>query len=526
MFAADRTLLSIESIMSTDPAAARVPMANSSAGRQGGFDLYAHPERLLWLLAAWHLLFWVLAPMLTYRMLPLDTLELLGWGQQWQWGYYKHPPLGAWLGEIALQISGGRLSALYVLAQVCVLLTLYYVWKTARLFLDRHAAVVATAVLEGAYWYTYLTPNFNMNTLQLPVWAGLSYHFVRALRGDHHHWWAWGVFVALCLYTKYSGLLLIATCALILVGSSAGRASLRTRGPYLAGLLALVLLLPHLAWLSKHWQLPWSYLRGFDRDAVAIAYPHVLEPLRFAIGALLGLLFSALLFLLLIDRSAQLPRPRREAWLILALCLGPLLISTCYGIVTGSRLKSTWAFGFFNLAGVAWCLLIPTRIDRVRFRRFCAGLAVVALFVACIHVAYKTQSERSKTRFDGQALATAIADDWQQTMPGPLRIVVGDHILSAIVSAYAPTRPAMLVQGDFAISPWLTPEDLRRDGAVVVCASDTNCFADLIAAASRRHQIEIGARRFDYYFLAANPAQSVSADRRPPSATQSTPERL
>lgn len=488
--------------MSTDARADHSVTADVAGRPPGRLDLYAQPERLLFLLAGWHLLFWVLAPALSYRMLPLDTLELLGWGQHWQWGYYKHPPLGAWLGELTLQVSGGHLVGLYVLAQLCVLITLFYVWKTARLFLDPHAAVVATALLEGAYWYTYLTPNFNMNTLQLPVWAGLSYHFVKALRGDPRHWWAWGVFVALCVYTKYSGLLLIATCALIMVGSAAGRVSLRTRGPYVAGLLALLLLVPHLLWLSEHWRLPWSYLRGFDRGTADIAYPHVLEPLRFAVGALLGLLFSALLFLLLIDRRAQLVRPRREAWLILALCLGPLLISMCYGVVSGSRLKSTWAFGFFNLAGVAALLLIPTRIDAARFKRFSWALAAVALFVAGIHLAYKTQSERSKTRFDGPALAAAIASDWQQTMAGPLRIVVGDHILSAIVSAYAPGRPAMLIQGDFAISLWLSPDDLRRDGAVIVCPIESDCFPELRAGVSIERELEVDSRRFRYFFLA------------------------
>ena len=96
-------------------------------------DLRTHPERLLAGVVLWHLLFWVLAPTLGYTMLPLDTLELLGWGQEWQWGYYKHPPLGAWLGEIALQLAGGRLAGLYVLAQLCLVATLVYVWRCARL---------------------------------------------------------------------------------------------------------------------------------------------------------------------------------------------------------------------------------------------------------------------------------------------------------------------------------------------------------------------------------------------------------
>jgi 4-amino-4-deoxy-L-arabinose transferase-like glycosyltransferase len=470
------------------------------------FDFYAQPELLLWALGLWHLLFWVLVPLATYRMLPLDTLELLGWGQEWQWGYYKHPPLGAWLGEFTLWLSGNRLGGIYVLSQLCVLLTLFYVWKTARLFLDRHAAVMATALLEGAYWYTYLTPNFNMNTLQLPVWAGLSYHFIRALRGDVWHWGAWGLFVALCLLSKYSGLLIVATCMVIIVFSETGRRSLRGPAPYVGGLLAVIVLIPHLIWLSAHWQLPWNYLRGFDRLADSAWYQHVLEPLRFAGGALLGLLISGMLFLTLRDARAQRPPWRSDAWLPLALCVGPLLISMLYGALSGSRLKSTWAFAFFNLAGVVWFVYLPTRIDRERFRRFCISVALIALTVGGAHVLYKTQTDRSKTSFDGAALTRAIVADWDASMHTPLRLVIGDHMLTAIVSTYAPTRPSMLVHGDFAISLWATPADLQEYGAVVVCAHPSDCYPELTADAVQRRRVDIGPYAFDYYFLA--PAQN------------------
>src|SRR5579859_7538300 len=40
-----------------------------------------------------HLALWTLVPTLLCRNLPLDVLEGIAYGQHWQWGYWKHPPL-------------------------------------------------------------------------------------------------------------------------------------------------------------------------------------------------------------------------------------------------------------------------------------------------------------------------------------------------------------------------------------------------------------------------------------------------
>jgi 4-amino-4-deoxy-L-arabinose transferase-like glycosyltransferase len=457
---------------------------------------------LLWALMAWHLLFWTLAPAFGYRMLPLDTLELLGWGQEWQWGYYKHPPLGAWLGEAALWLGGGRLEALYLLAQACIVLTLWYVWKCARLFLDPARAVLATVLLEGSYYHTYLSPNFNMNLLQLPAWAGFSYHLLRALQGAPRHWLACGAWAAACLLGKYSGALLLASAGVLLLGSAAGRAQLRLPWPWLGALLALLLLAPHLAWLAEHAALPLQYLRSFDAQAPRGWSMHVLEPLRFAAGALLGLSFAALLFATVAAPRAAPPSPRAPLLPLLVLALGPLLLAMLYGALSGSRLKSTWAMPFVNLAGVLAFAVIPTRIDPAALRRFGFALAAVALLAAAAHLAYKALAPRSKTRFDGAALAAAVARDWNETHASPLRIVAGDHIVTAIVSGYAPSRPSMLVGGDFSRSLWLQPDALRRDGAALVCeVSPQPCLPALAAAAESAHEVEVAGRRFRYWLL-------------------------
>lgn len=453
------------------------------------------PSTVLAAVATWHLVAWVLVPLLAYRMLPLDALELLGWGQEWQWGYYKHPPLGPWLGEAFVRLCGGRIEALYLLAQLGLVVTGVYVWKTARLVLDPARAALATVLLEGSYFHTYLVPNFNMNSLQLPLWAGFSYHLVRALQGRTAHWHAAAVFAALCLLTKYSGALLVATGVALVLGTVEGRRALHRPWPWLAAGLALALLAPHLLWLREHHDLPLHYLRSFDASADGAPAAHLMEPLRFALAALLSLLLGIALFLLLRPGRAAAPRTREAAWL-LALCLGPLLLAMGYGLASGSRLKTTWAFPFFNFAGVVLFALWPTVLDGARWRRFAWGLAGVMLLTLGAHLAYKLGSDRSKTSFDGRALAQAVAARWDAAFDAPLRIVVGDHVLSAIVSSYASTRPSMLVRGDHRLSPWVTPDRLASEGAAVICRAQEPCYPALATRAASRHPLHIDGQDF------------------------------
>ena len=43
---------------------------------------------------------------LTQANPPLDAVEWVAWGRHWQAGYHKHPPLAAWLAELASMLSG------------------------------------------------------------------------------------------------------------------------------------------------------------------------------------------------------------------------------------------------------------------------------------------------------------------------------------------------------------------------------------------------------------------------------------
>ena len=57
----------------------------------------AAPGRALAAVLALHALVWTVLPTILYPNLPLDLIEALVYGREWQLGYDKLPPLPWWL---------------------------------------------------------------------------------------------------------------------------------------------------------------------------------------------------------------------------------------------------------------------------------------------------------------------------------------------------------------------------------------------------------------------------------------------
>ena len=79
-----------------------------------------------------HLIIWTLAPTLTNKNLPLDTIEALAWGSNLEWGVNKHPPMSAFFPEVFFKIFGSQDWAYYLLSQIFVVISFYFVFKFSK----------------------------------------------------------------------------------------------------------------------------------------------------------------------------------------------------------------------------------------------------------------------------------------------------------------------------------------------------------------------------------------------------------
>ena len=83
-----------------------------------------------------HLIVWTLIPSVTNNNLPLDTIEALAWGSNLDWGFDKHPPMSAFFSEVFFKIFGPQDWAYYLLSQIFVLISFYYVFKFSNEILE------------------------------------------------------------------------------------------------------------------------------------------------------------------------------------------------------------------------------------------------------------------------------------------------------------------------------------------------------------------------------------------------------
>src|SRR6185295_5924029 len=122
--------------------------------------IVAAPGPALAAILVLHAVVWTALPALLYANLPLDLIEALTYGREWQMGYDKLPPLPWWLVEIVYRLCGQDL-AFYVLAQVAVIAAFAVIWVTARPLVGPLGALIAVLILDGLHYVHYTAAKFN-----------------------------------------------------------------------------------------------------------------------------------------------------------------------------------------------------------------------------------------------------------------------------------------------------------------------------------------------------------------------------
>ncbi len=462
------------------------------------------PGRVIGGLVVMHVMLWTLVPAAVNRNLPLDTIEALAWGHEWQWGYDKHPPLSAWLPEIFATLGFGTDAGLYLLSQLCVVLTLLTVYRLASEVLATitgqpqatNAAMAATLVLEGIFFFNYTTPEFNVNVIQMPLWAIGTFCFWRATRtGSLGAWSGLGICAALAALSKYLGLTMLVPMAVYAVWSPRRGKIFRSPGPYLAAAVCLLMLAPHVMWMIEH---DFKTLRYGLRRAEAGAgsdrslLDHLVNPLKFAasMAAIAGGAVALFLFAKPVRRGngptsdagsatsiaameiASVESAHDARRFALMMAVGPVLTLALLSLFTGMRLRTMWATPMLSMTGIALAAYFPISASANELRRF-TRLVLMVLCVSVVAyggVALRGDREPSehRTSFPGPRLAAEITRQWRQRYASPLPIVIGDEWYAGSVAWYSPDRPRVYLDGDRRRSPWLDDEEVRKRGAVIV----------------------------------------------------------
>ena len=431
--------------------------------------------------AAWfiglHAAAWWLVPHLAQANLPLDVIEQIAWARDPQWIYHKHPPLPAWLLAGADWISGGSPAVIQLLTPLALAIAFWSVWRLGCRLLSPAHALVALLLLEGVTFFSFQAAEFNHNSVQLPLWGLAALACWQAVSRDRWRDWALlGLWAALAVYGKYfAGFLLLALLLFLLLDPVARR-RWRGPGPWVAGAVCGVVLLPHLLALWRLDFLPLSY--AMERTAPAEGLLQRLWfPLEFALAQALGVLGTLLaLWLLPRGRDALLPAPAPDALarrFLLTVACGPVLLVLAASLLLGAEFRALWGLPLWLFLPLGALALWPRRIALQGLLRGLAvvllvGLGSLAFYLG--YLAYPAMTGRvSRLDYPGPALAEAAGAAWRRaTGERPLAFVAGPVWEAGNVAFYGSRDALVVIDGDLDKSYWLAPEELAATGVLLV----------------------------------------------------------
>ena len=450
-----------------------------------------YPGRAFAAFCALHFVVWTALPAFLYHNLPLDLIEALTYGREWQLGYDKLPPLPWWLVEIAHRTVGHD-TAYYALAQIAVIAAFALVWVTALPLVGGAGALAAVLIIDGLHYFHYTAAKFNHDVIQLPFWALAGYAFHGALRrGYIGYWLLLGFALGMAFWAKYFVAVLVLPLAVFLLLDNSARKRLLTPGPWIALAVAIIIALPHLYWLVKNDFLPFAYASMRAAPSRGLL-DHLLHPATFALAQVLFLIPAFLIAAPLLwsrSRNAAPPAPNQyDRHIVTLLAFGPAATTIALSAITGRGTFAMWGYPLWLFLGLWIVIEARISIDARRLTRMVAAWSAIFVVFALVFLANYSFLPNIDHRyraafFPGDRLAEEIARGFRAATGRPLVYVIGTMWEGGNVAHYALEHPRVLIDGDPRRAPWIDLGDLRSKGAVVVWTCGENirntCATDM-----------------------------------------------
>ena len=394
-----------------------------------------------------HLIFWTFIPSITNHNLPLDTIEALAWGSNLDWGFNKHPPMSAFFSEVFFQIFGSQDWIYYLLSQIFVLTSFYYVFKFSKEFFNNDLlGLISVLLIEAIYFYNFTTPEFNVNVCQLPFWSLTVYFSWKIYNSKEVRFtdcFLVGLFAAFGFLSKYLFIYLLASIDLLFVYLIFIKKDRKFDFKYLITLeVFLIVLVPHLIWLNNNEFITITY--GLARTGLeqSSLIDHIKFPLIFLIKQV-GLLIPFLILVWLLIKKIKFKFDLKDKRLLFLLAINilPILLMFLTSVVTGSKIRTMWMTPFYLFFGTLFIYVFQSQINIKKLKPFMIGF-IFLFFLSPILYAYVSISKDDKrTDYPGKEIAIKTQYAWDQQFKSKINVVYGNEWNAGNLSYHLKSRP-------------------------------------------------------------------------------------
>ena len=474
-----------------------------------------------------HAMLWtlILTKLKAAQDIHMDVAEAFAWGQKFQWGYGKHPPLAAWIAGLWFRIFPVVDWSTYALAMVTLGAGLVICWLIALRVVDRRRAFFVVVMLALYPIFNFKGFKYNPDLLQLVTLPLLVLAYLRAFEKRSARAGLWlGLAAALALMTKYWVLTMIGAIGIAALVHPDRLKFLRSPAPWVAIVALIVALIPHLLWLKEADFAPLTYAgETYELSSRALNIQLVLGYIGHNLALLALPVALAALALAWAPRWWRKPgRPTQlftrvwsggpnasvnasqalNVWIIqLVVAIGPPLGALAFTIY----IKTDWGISLFFLTPLALVAIPHLRMPRVALNHIAAiwlALSLITL-AAAPDIADREMigNPDAGSGYAGRAdLARELTEAWHTRFLSRWPVVAALPEIADPMAFYSPDHPAPLIPDEAWSSGLTSLAEAKQRGFIGVCdASDPRlptCEAWMKTNAANAEQLTITTRRF------------------------------
>ena len=452
----------------------------------------------------------------------MDVAEAFAWGQKFQLGYGKHPPLAGWIAGLWFRLFPVTDWATYALAMTTLGCGLVICWLIALRVVDRRRAFFVVAMLALYPIFNFKGFKYNPDLLQLVTLPLVVLAYLNAFEKRSVRSGLWlGLAGALALMTKYWVLTMIGAVGIAALAHPDRLKFLGSPAPWVAIATLVVAMIPHLVWLKEVDFLPLTYAgdvyglssRAQSAQLVLGYIGHNLALLL--VPAALGALALALVPPWWKSPLAAMTRAWSRGanpgvntsqalniWIIqIVVAIGPPL----GGLIFEVYMKTDWGISLFFLTPLALVAIPSLRLPgRALFNIAAIWLvATVATLVLSPAIAAREMAEypNGAAGYGARSqLARELTEDWHTRFHSRWAVVAGTTEVGEPMTFYSPDHPAPFTPGEIWSSGLTSLEEARRLGFIGICDTTDGrlpvCEAWMVANAANAERLTITTQRF------------------------------
>ena len=373
-----------------------------------------------------HLIIWTLIPSFTNKNLPLDTIEALAWGSNLDWGFNKHPPMSAFFSEVFFNIFGSQDRAYYLLSQIFVVITFYYVFKfSCEILGNIKLGLISVLLLESIYFYNFTTPEFNVNVCQLPFWSLTVFYCWRGIKNnDNYSWLLFGLFAGLGILSKYLFIYLLIAIDVFFIYLIIKK---KFKFNCLISLVTFFLILtPHIIWLSENDFITFTYALSRTGIDELNYLDHLLYPSIF-LGKQIGIILPFLLiFLFAISKyKFNFNLKDKKLLFLLTINLIPIFLMFLTSLILGVKIRTMWMTPFYLFSGVLIVYIFKTKNTISKLKYFFTIFLIFFLLSPITYFYVSITQTDKRTDYPGKIIAKTVEEEWKKNFTNQIGLVGG-----------------------------------------------------------------------------------------------------